>query len=216
MRPLIALILLACTAVGCMEESIEPVTASPFTLDLDRCVAELQDSYAALEPATRQRDNDCRRLVWSMLAMPNTAAEHQELSDRLASLLAANDEFRMHDGHIMLLGSQAMAEHPPTDRAFLMAMAGKVNRARRPDTPEAYRTSFSSLAVGIIVDSVEYPDRVDTYDDEVNYAQWDILHGWLETNMPNMHLDEQTKRYRLPTTAQPRNRPSPTMDDPGR
>ncbi len=216
MRLSLALILLACLVAGCVEESIEPDRSAQLTDDLAASMGRLRSNYAALQPDTAQRRADCRHLVGSMLYMPNTPEEHRQLADELAAALAASDEFQMFDGSIMLLGSQEIKDHPPADRSYLQALADKIDNARSPDAPQAYRTTYSSLAVGIIVETVDYPYRVDTYDDRVNYAQWGRLRNWLNENLSNLQLDGESNVYRLAGNSAATSRPSPTMDDPGR
>ncbi|MCK4601796.1 MAG: hypothetical protein KAU28_04985, partial [Phycisphaerae bacterium] len=197
MRLSIALIALACLATGCDEPPSEPVATNPFMVELQGRMAELQADYADFEPNTTERENACRRLVGRMVAMPTNQAQQQLLSDRFAAALTASDEFRMYDGSIMLVGSQVMTDHPPADRSYLKALADKVDNARRQGAPEVHKTTYSSVAVGIIVVAVDYPRRVDTYNDRVNYEQWDRLRTWLNDNLQDLQLDPQDKRYRL-------------------
>lgn len=216
MRLSFALILLACLAAGCVEESIEPAGPQQLSADLTSRMSQLEADYAALQPDTPQRRADCRHLVASMLYAPNTSEEHQQLADKLAAALAASDEFQMFDGSIMLLGSQEIKDHPPADRSYLQALANKIDNARSPSAPQAYRTTYSSLAVGIIVETVDYPYRVDTYDDHVNYAQWARLRDWLDENLSSLQLDGESNIYRLAGDSAATSRSNPTMDDPGR
>ena len=207
MRLSIALIALACLAAGCGEPPAEPVATNLFMVELHGRMAELQADYADFEPNTAERENACRHLVGRMVAMPINQAQQQLLSDRFAAALTASDEFRMYDGSIMLIGSQVMADHPPADRSYLKALADKVDNARRQGAPEVHKTTWSSVAVGIIVGAVDYPRRVDTYDDRVNYEQWDRLSAWLNDNLQDLQLDPQDKRYRLPGAPPPQARP---------
>ena len=207
MKLSIALIALACLAAGCDEPPPEPVATNPFMVELRGRMAELQADYADFEPNTAERENACRHLVGRMVAMPTNQAQQQALSDRFAAALAASDKFRMYDGSIMLIGSQVMTDHPPAGPSYLTALAGKVNSARRQGAPTAAKTTYSSLAVGIIVGAVDYPHRVDTYDDRVDYQQWDRLSAWLAENADDLQLDPQDNRYRLPGTRAPQARP---------
>jgi len=207
MKLSIALIALACLAAGCEEPAVEPVTSNLFMVELRGGMAELQADYADFEPNTAERENACRRLVGRMVAMPTNQTEQQLLSDRFAIALAASDEFRMYDGSIMLIGSQVMTDHPPADRSYLKALADKIDNARREGAPEVHKTTCSWLAVGIIVVAVDYPHRVDTYEDRVNYEQWDRLRAWLNDNLQDLQLDPQDKRYRLPGAPAPQARP---------
>jgi len=218
MRASLPLILLTGALLGCAQPSNEVTGPKSFAVELGRYMAKLESDYAAFEPPSPQRDSASRRLVWSMLAMPIDPAENQQLSDRFAAALTASDRFRMYDRDIMLIGSQVLKDYPPTDRSYLAALARKINNARGPDAPIPYKTEYSSLAVGLIIGSVDYPQRVDTYEDRVNYDQWDQLDAWLNENLQTLRLDPQTNRYRLPGAEnQARTtRPSPTLDDPGR
>lgn len=218
MKPSIALILLACMVVGCEEPATELAAPQPYTLELGDYMAELKADYVAFEPNSTERDSACRQLVAAMVAMPTDDREQQELSDLFAAALADSDEFKMYDGSIMWIGSQVMKNYPPADRSYLMVLAEKIENARQPGAPAQHKTTYSSLAVGIIVGAVDYPHRVDTYDDRVNYDQWARLHAWLGENLQDLELDPQSMRYRVPgaAAAADRDRPSPTMDDPGR
>jgi hypothetical protein len=63
--------------------------------------------------------------------------------------------------------------------------------------------------VGTILSFVDYGGRVETYEDRVDYDDWDKLHGWLKANGQKLVYDATILRYRpsdQPPTVRPERR----------
>jgi hypothetical protein len=156
---------------------------------------QLRSQYVSYEPVDRRRSSDCRRIVNSMVFSADNA---QGLSDTIASLLKESETFRMYDYDLLSIGSEALADCPPKDNRYLLVLAKKVNNALvDPATPDAYRTKYASLTVGVLLNTIHYPARVETFNDEVNLRQWDAFRTWLDENFDALFYDDATNVYRL-------------------
>ncbi len=193
----ILLAMLAMTAlVACEPET--PADGDELTGpggELDNYADQLRSQYVSYEPVTRRRAGDCRRIINSMVF---SADDAQGLSDTIAGLLSESDTFRMYDYDLLAIGSQALADNPPRDNGYLLVLARKVDDAlASPEAPADYTTKYASMAVGVLLDTIHYPARVETFNDNVNARQWDAFGVWLERNFDALYYDEATGVYRL-------------------
>ncbi|MHC4563405.1 MAG: hypothetical protein ACYS8X_11605 [Planctomycetota bacterium] len=204
LRPI--LLVLAAALVGC-----GPKDASPefdvFQSDMTVGVSRLESRFGRFDPQTPERSAECRRLVFSLLALPSDDAQSQAMSDKLAATLARHDTFQMYDRDLLWLGSDLLFKHPPKAPSFLLALGRKVDNARQDDAPPVLRQEYSALAVGTILSFVAYGERVATYEDRVDYDEWDKLHGWLKANGQKLIYDATILRYR-PSDQPPTSRPT--------
>jgi len=194
---------------GC-EQPPEQTPLRTFAQEVDLTIAELQRNYSSLEPRTGERINTSRGLVSPLMATVRNDSQAALLADRFAKALRTSETFQMFDYDILWIGSDVLVKFPPQDKSFLMAVARKVQHARRPDAPHAYRTLYSGIAVGLLVNLVDYPGRVETYDDRLNEAQWQRFFAWLEEHFDVLEYSpEKTKYRRTDQVVTPRRRALP-------
>jgi hypothetical protein len=205
--------------LGCEPTPDTDSVTTAFRSDLTYSLTALEQDYTDYSPSDPRRDANCRKQVWAILARAETDTEHQAVSDELAGALAGSDTFRMFDNEVLAIGADTFRNYPPTSNQYLTALASKVNNAMAdPSSPSAYRAEYASLAVGHLLDTINYPGTVKTYNDQVNHAQWRAFSTWLDANFDSLVYDPAHRCYhvvgrgiedRTPTT-------TPTLDDPGR
>ena len=196
MRTTLILLALAAVLTGCAEETADQAAFNVFRSDVAVGVMRLRSQFSEIEPVSPERDHACDRLLFEMEALCDDDRQKQFLANELAVELARSETFKMYDRHVLSTGQHLLREFPPEDPSFLMVLAKKIENARSPDAPGIYRTTYSSLAVGIILNAVTYPDRVETYDDRINYAQWGRLHQWLTAHGKKLIYDPDIRKYR--------------------
>jgi len=214
----IFLLLVPAMLLGC-EPTDSNTAMVEFRNDLDYPLSVLQQDYDSYEPVDIRREADCRKLVFSIIARAETDEEKQVVSDELAFLLAASETFSMFDSEVLTIGSDTLRNYPPTDNFYLEALVEKVNNTMTdPHAPDAYRTQYASLAIGHLLDTIDYPGTVGTYNDQVNQAQWSEFSDWMGGNFNSLVYDNEYQCYHV--AGKPIRRPvpttSPTLDDPGR
>jgi len=164
----------------------------------------LRSQFTQLEPQTPERDAACRRLIFDIRALCEDDAQLQTLADAFADAIAQSDIFNMYDRNVLWLAGDLLREYPPENPAYLLALAGKVENARAPDAPAAYRTAYSAMAVGYLLETLTYPARVETYDDRVNGAEWELLRDWLAAHGSKLRYDPEIGKYHPTDLPRPR------------
>jgi hypothetical protein len=159
---------------------------------------QLREEFVAYEPVSARRDSDCRRVINSMVYSARTDEQARDLSDTVAALLMESEQFQMYDYELLRIAGGPLATTPPRSNTYLLTLAEKVQNALDdPTAPDAYRTKYASIAIGVLLDTVHYPGRVETFDDNVNTRQWADCYAWLGENFDDLFYDEPTGTYRL-------------------
>ena len=179
-----------------------------FRSNLSVGMTRLRAQYSKLEPQTAERESKTRRLIFDLLGMCEDDSENQALSNAFAALLARSRSFNMYDRNVMWLTGDLLTDHPPGDPAFLVALGRKVENARTNETPTLYKTTYSALAVGFILDRISYDGLVSTHDDKVDYEQFSMLYAWLLANEDKLAYDPEKGLYH------PQDPPPPPPDEP--
>ena len=68
------------------------------------------------------------------------------------------------------------------------------------------------MAVGYLLSATSYNGRVDTYEDRVDYNQWESLKAWMDANGNKLVYDESIKIYR-PRDVVPEEKPERTVPE---
>ena len=199
-------------AVGCTPQTAEQQQLNVFRSNVSVGVMRLRSAFSELQPRTAERDADCRSLIFEMMAMCEDDPQSQALSDELAKALARSDTFNMYDYYVLWLAGDHLQAYPPKDAAFLRALAKKVETARAADAPEIYHTQYSAMAVGFLLATTSYNGRVDTYEDRVDYRQWETFRGWMNTHGGKLTYDESIDKYR-PSDHPPEDKPERTVPE---
>ena len=196
MRIALVLVTVGAVLAGCTDAPSDAQFSDAFKSNVKVGILALQSDFSDLEPQTRERNGQCYKLVQQLLWEPVDDAQHQYLSDKLTAALAKSDTFKMYDRWVVFFAQDYILEHPPEDPSFLKALARKIDNARQVDSPDLYRTVYSSLTVGFILRAVTYPEGVSTDDDVVDYQQWVRLQAWLDEHGKDLIYDTDLGRYR--------------------
>lgn len=199
-------------AIGCTPNTPEQQQLNVFRSNVSVGVMRLRSAFSELEPQTAEREADCRSLIFEMMAMCEDDLQSQALSDKLTEALARSDTFNMYDYYVLWLAGDHLRAYPPADAAFLRALAKKVEAARAADPPDIYHTQYSAMAVGYLLSATSYNGRVDTYEDRVDYNQWESLKAWMDANGNKLVYDESIKIYR-PRDVVPEEKPERTVPE---
>ena len=196
MKKLLTSAAIALFLAGCNGGASDGDVHDQFRSNVKVGVSSMEYRFADLDPQTAERSGQCRQLIFELLALPENDAQSVYLSDKLAEALAEGDTFQMYDRWLLLLGQDQLVDHPPSSPAFLHGLAAKVDASREAGNPWPYRTVYASLAVGFLMRATDYSDRVDTYNDELNSAQWDQFHRWLTDHRDEFIHDETIGKFR--------------------
>jgi hypothetical protein len=195
----VSLIALACGLLaGCANSSTSVQSLQEvdiFRSNLSVGMTRLRAQYSKLEPQAVDRNTKCRRLIFDLLGISEGDSEDQALSNAFASLLARSQTFNMYDRNVMWLTGELLKDHPPGDPAFLMALGEKIENSRSDQTPPIYKTTYSALAAGFILNRVSYEGMVDTHNDQVDYEEFSLLYAWLIANGDKLVYDAETGLY---------------------
>ncbi|MHC4984972.1 MAG: 2-C-methyl-D-erythritol 4-phosphate cytidylyltransferase [Planctomycetota bacterium] len=196
MKKLLTSAVIAVFLTGCNAGGSNGDVHDQFRSNVKVGISSLEYRFADLDPQTAERSGQCRQLLFELLALPQNDAESAYLSDKLAETLAEGDTFQMYDRWLLLLGQDQLVNHPPGSPDFLHGLAKKIDVSREPNSPWPYRTVYASLAVGFLMRATDYSGRVDTYNDELNSAQWERFHRWLTDHRGEFIHDETIGKFR--------------------
>ncbi len=201
--------------VGCNEASTsvkDIEEADVFKSNLSVGMTRLRAQYSKLEPKSVERGAACGSLIFDLLGMCEDDEQNQALADAFAAVIARSDSFNMYDYNVLWLAGELLKDYPPEDPTFLVMLGRKVESARSEGTPKPYKTTYSSLAVGFILNRVSYTGQVWTFNDRVDYEEWESLHTWLEANADKLKFDPEIEMYHPVEPPEEPEEPEPAED----
>ena len=204
-------LLAGCARDSTSVQSLQEVDV--FRSNLSVGMTRLRAQYSKLDPQTVERNTKCRRLIFDLLGMCKTDSENQALSNAFAALLTRSRSFNMYDRNVMWLTDELLKNHPPGDPAFLVALGRKIENARDNETEPIYKTTYSALAAGFVLNRVSYDGLVATHNDEVDAEQFSMLYAWLLANEDKLTYDPEAGVY-FPKQPPPEPEPEEDAEDP--